>query len=73
MFIKAVRSDKDLAAALARLDELWGAAVDTPEGHELEHLMDMVERYEDEHHPVPAPSPAATAEFLADQHGNLHH
>ena len=39
MNIKPIRNDADLRAALARLDKLWGAARDTPEGDELDVLV----------------------------------
>ncbi|MFG0321508.1 transcriptional regulator [Pseudomonas sp. zjy_15] len=69
MNIKAVRNDADLAAALARVDQLWGAPVDTPDGNELDHLVAMIEKYEGEHYPMPASNPADAIEFLKDQRG----
>lgn len=67
MNIKPVRSEADLVAALARIDELWGAPVDTPDGNELEVLAILVEKYEDEHYPMPASRPAEAVKFLRDQ------
>jgi HTH-type transcriptional regulator/antitoxin HigA len=67
MTIKSVRNDADLAAALARLDELWGAPLDSEEGHELEVLATLIEKYEDEHYPMPASNPVDAAEFLREQ------
>ncbi|MCY1459411.1 hypothetical protein D9M71_768810 [compost metagenome] len=69
MDIKAVRNNSDLAAALARVDQLWGAPVDTPEGNELDQLIAMIETYEDEHYPMPASTPANAVEFLKEQRG----
>ena len=43
---KAIRTDADHAAALARIDELMDAELDTLEGAELDVLADLVELYE---------------------------
>lgn len=69
MDIKPVRNEADLATALTRLDELWGAPIDSPEGHELEILAELIEKYEDEHYPMPASNPANAVEFLKEQQG----
>lgn len=69
MDIKGVRNNTDLAAALARVDQLWGASVDTPDGNELNQLIAMIEKYEDEHYPMPASNPAHAEEFLKEQQG----
>lgn len=43
--------------------------VGSPEEAEFELLMMMVERYEAEHHAVPAPDPIAAIEFAIEQRG----
>ena len=35
MNIRPIRTDEDLKAALARVDDLWGAGMGTPQGDEL--------------------------------------
>ncbi len=50
--IKPIRSDDDLTAALARIDELWSADPGTPEGDDLDVLCDLVEHYENQTYPV---------------------
>lgn len=52
MNIKPIHSQEDLATALARLEQLWGAEVGSPEGDELEILALLIEKYEDEHYPM---------------------
>lgn len=52
MEIRPIRTNDDLTAALARIDELWGAEPDSPEGDELDVLVDLVEHYEDKHFPI---------------------
>jgi len=53
MNIKPIRTEEDLAAAFARLEQLWGAEIGSPEGDELEILALLIEKYEDEHYPMP--------------------
>lgn len=72
--IKPIRSDDDLTAALARIDELWSADPGTPEGDELDVLCDLVEHYENQTYPVEPMEPvellhqhmAATGRVQAD-------
>lgn len=45
--VKAIRSEADYEAALARIDQLMDAAPGTPEGEELDVLTDLVEHYEE--------------------------
>lgn len=69
MNIKPIRSEADLAAALERLEELWGAALNSPEGDELEVLSVLVEKFEAEHYPLPASDPIEAIKFRMDQQG----
>ena len=63
MSIKALRTEADYEAALARIDALMDAEPGTPEGEELDVLTDLVEHYEEKHVPMGYPSaPAAGAE-----------
>ena len=47
-----LRTNDDLTGALTRIDELWGAGLGTPEGDELDFLVDLVERYENKIYPA---------------------
>ena len=69
MNIKPIRNDDDLAAALGRMEQLWGAEANTPEGDELEVLALLIEKYEDEHHPMPPSDPIEAIKFRMDQQG----
>ena len=69
MYLKLIRTEEDLAAAFARMDELWGAAVGTPEGDELEVLALLIEKYEDDHYPMPPSDPIEAIKFRMDQQG----
>ena len=67
--IKKIRSDEDLTAALARLEEIFFAEEGTPEDHERSVLSDLIEAYEDEHYPIGLPSPVGAIEFNLDRLG----
>jgi HTH-type transcriptional regulator/antitoxin HigA len=51
--VPVIRTDADLAAALARLDVIIDAPDGTPEADERAVLGTLVAAYEDEHHPLP--------------------
>ena len=67
MELKPIRSDLELNRALERIDELWGAKPGTARGDELDILMLLVERYEEEHFPIPASDPIEAIKFLMEQ------
>lgn len=69
MNIKLIRTKEELAAAFARLDQLWGAASGTPEGDELEVLALLIEKYEDEHCLMPPSDPIEAIKFRMEQQG----
>lgn len=65
--IKPIRSEKDYEAALARISELMDAEPDSPEGNELDVLVDLVELYESKNVPMGYPNPIAAIEFRMEQ------
>lgn len=69
MNIKLIRTEADLAAAFARIDQLWGAEQGSAEGDELEVLALLIEKYEEEHCPMPPSSPIEAIKFRMDQQG----
>lgn len=69
MKLKPIRSDRELNRALKRIDELWGAKPGTPKGDELDVLMLLVEKYEEEHFAIPASDPVEAIKFLMEQNG----
>ncbi|MEQ9442191.1 MAG: hypothetical protein RIG62_24330 [Cyclobacteriaceae bacterium] len=54
---KPIRSEKELDAAFARIDQLMDAQPGTPEGKELDLLSELVWAYEQRHHPIGIPDP----------------
>ncbi len=69
MQIKPIKTVEDNKAALARIEELWDAAPNTPEGDELEVLATLVSAFEDEHYPIEAPDPIEAIKFRMEQQG----
>jgi len=67
--VSAIHTDADLEAALARLDEIFGAPEGTPEGEEAEILTTLVEAFERAHHPIPPPDPVVAIRFRMEQAG----
>ena len=67
--IRPIRSEEDYEAACARIRELMGAQLDTPEGDELDVLADLVEHFEDKHYQVGTPTAIDAIEFRMDQAG----
>ena len=67
MNTKPIRDEAELASVLKRLEEIWGAPLDSPEGDELETLAIQVEKFEAEHYPLPALNTTEAIEFRMDQ------
>ncbi|MDZ4859577.1 MAG: transcriptional regulator [Candidatus Hydrogenedentes bacterium] len=53
-----IKTEAEHVAALARLDAIFDAELDTPEGDELEFLVMLIETYEDKEFPIDIPSAA---------------
>ena len=68
-YVKRIRTEADYDAALARIDEIFGAEPGTPEGEELDLLADLVVLYESQNMEKELPSPIAAIEFRMDQAG----
>ena len=67
--IRAIRTEADYHAALARIDALMDAEFGTSDGEELDVLTDLVELYEARHVPMGYPSPIAALRFRMEQDG----
>ena len=67
--LKPIRSGADYERALARLGELWGAPVGTPEGDQLDVLATLIDAYEAEHDPIDPPDPIEAIKFRMKQQG----
>lgn len=65
--IKSIRTDEDLDAALARIEELFDSEPGTPEDDDLGVMMGLVCLYEDKHYPIDPPDPISAIKFRMDQ------
>ena len=73
--VRAIRSEEDYDVALFRITELMDALsgaegqaddVDDPNRMELDALTDLVELYEERHHPIGLPDPVSAIKFRMD-------
>jgi HTH-type transcriptional regulator/antitoxin HigA len=69
MQVSPIKTESDYAAAMRRIESVWGAAPGTPEGDELEVLATLAEAYERQHYPVDLPDPVEAIKFRLEQEG----
>ena len=69
MEIKPIKTEQDYNMSIKRIEELWGAKRDTPEGDELDLLCTLVESYEMKHYPIAPPDPIDAIKFRMEQMG----
>src|SRR3989338_2590408 len=69
MGMKPIRNYKDYEKALKRIEGIWDAKKNTPEGDELEILSIFVENYEQHNYPILPPDPIEAIKFRMEQMG----
>ena len=69
MDIRPIKTEQDYNTAIRRIEELWGAKKDSPEGDELDLLVTLVESYEMKHYPIAPPDPIDAIKFRMEQMG----
>ncbi len=69
MEIKPIKTEKDYNMSIKRIEELWRAKRDTPEGDELDLICTLVESYEMKHYPIAPPDPIDAIKFRMEQMG----
>ena len=69
MEIKPIKTEQDYSQALDRLELIFDAKKDTPEGDELEVLGILIDRYENENFPIDLPDPIEAIKFRMEQMG----
>jgi HTH-type transcriptional regulator / antitoxin HigA len=69
MEIRPIKTEQDYDSAISRIEELWGAKKDTPDGDELDVLVTLVESYEMKHYPIAPPDPIEAIKFRMEQMG----
>lgn len=69
MNIAPIKTKSDHEKAMIRVEALWDAELNTPEGDELDVLVTLIEVFEKEHYPIDAPDPVAAIKFRMEQQG----
>jgi HTH-type transcriptional regulator/antitoxin HigA len=69
MDIRPIKTDIDYKESIKRIEKLWGAKKDTPEGDEFDILCTIVEAYEMAHYPIAPPDPIDAIKFRMEQMG----
>ena len=66
---RLIKTEAEYDKALAIIDELMGAKSGSDEAERLEYWVTLVEIYEDEHYPIPKPTPLEAIQFAMEQQG----
>jgi len=69
MNIKLIKTKKDYAQSLARLEYIFDAKKGTEEGDELQVLGMLIDNYENENFPIGFPDPVEAIKFRMEQMG----
>lgn len=67
MEIKAIKNEQDYNLALKRLEQIFHAPENTPDGDEAEVLSILIEKFEDENYPIGMPDPIEAIKFRMEQ------
>ena len=67
--VKPIRTKADYEAALAEIENLWGARLGSPKGDRLDVLATLIDAYENEHDPIDPPDPIEAIKFRMEQQG----
>jgi len=69
MKIKVIKTKKDYEEALMRIEELFSAKANTPDGDLLDVLVILIEAFERKHFEIAPPDPIEAIKFRMDQLG----
>jgi HTH-type transcriptional regulator / antitoxin HigA len=69
MNVRPIKTEADYCAALAEIVRLFDAAPNTPKADRLEVLATLVEAYERQHYPIPAPDPIEAIMYYMESRG----
>jgi HTH-type transcriptional regulator / antitoxin HigA len=67
MTIKIIKNEDDYNEALKRLEIIFDAPIDSPDGDEAELISMMIENYEEKHFPIENPDPLEAIKFRMEQ------
>lgn len=66
---KIIKTEEDYRKAMDRLEQIFDAVPDTPQGEELELLSLLIDHYEREVSPIDPPDPVDAIRFRMEQTG----
>jgi HTH-type transcriptional regulator/antitoxin HigA len=69
MVLKPIKTKSEYKAALKEIDLLFDVPDKTPEADRLEILVMLVEKYEAQHFPIPAPDPIDFLNYAMETRG----
>ena len=69
MTLKPIKTKKDYAQALERLEVIFDSKKGSPQGDELEVLSILIDKYENAHFPISLPDPIEAIKFRMEQLG----
>jgi len=69
MTLKIIKTEKEYAQALKRLEEIFDAKKGTKQGDELELISLLIDNYEKEKHTIALPDPIEAIKFRMEQLG----
>jgi HTH-type transcriptional regulator/antitoxin HigA len=69
MKLKPIKTQTEYKAALREVEALFDAPEGTPQADKLEVLAMLVEKYEAEHYPIPAPDPISFLNYAMEARG----
>jgi len=72
MDVKPIKTENDYSEALAEIEQLMGAELNTPEGDKLDVLTTLVEAYEEKHYPIDPPDPIEAIIHQMESQGITH-
>jgi HTH-type transcriptional regulator/antitoxin HigA len=73
MDIKLIKNEQDYQQALNRLEVIFDAPLNTPEGDEVEILGVLIDNYEKVYFPIDMPDPIEAIKFRMDQMNYSNH
>jgi len=69
MDIRPIKTEKDYEWALAEVDALLDAEMNTSESDRFDVLVTLIEAYEDEHYSIPSPDPIEMIKYYMESRG----
>jgi HTH-type transcriptional regulator / antitoxin HigA len=69
MTLRLIKSKKEYQNALTRLESIFDTKPGSTDGDELELLVILIEKYEQEHYPIDFPDPIEAIKFRMEQLG----